>query len=121
MTTEDATAPEWAERLGDQYAARQVAALRGDEKAIDVANFWIGQIALEHVFDILQTIRAGYAAHPPTTGAIEALRAERDAALDREATLRRMLDLVMAIPEMTDEQLIELKRNCLAALAPPSP
>jgi hypothetical protein len=57
VKTPEKDAREWVNRLGDQYAARQVAALRADDKAIDAANFWIGTIALEHVFDILQSVR----------------------------------------------------------------
>lgn len=48
----------WVKRLAEQYGARQAATLRGDGAAVDTANHWIGIIARDSVFEILQAVRA---------------------------------------------------------------
>jgi hypothetical protein len=46
-----------------------------------------------------------------------ALIAERDALRTENKLLRGMIDLVMAIPNMSNEQLEQLKANCRIALS----
>lgn len=48
---------DWIERLGQQYGARQAAALRGDSRAVDAADFWLKQIADGHWHEILAALR----------------------------------------------------------------
>jgi hypothetical protein len=50
--------------LSEQYAARQAAALRGDETAIKAADFWLAKVSSGHWHEILADLRSLHAAAP---------------------------------------------------------
>ena len=72
---------DWLERLGNQYGARQAAALRGDDTAWNAANYWMGQIASDHWHELIASQRE-----------LAAANAENAQLLREYASLREQLE-----------------------------
>ena len=49
----------WIGKIAMQYGCRQAAALRGDEFAVKVADFWLAQSASGHWHEIIAACRSG--------------------------------------------------------------
>jgi hypothetical protein len=47
----------WVENIANQYGCRQAAALRGDDFAVKVADFWLAQTASGHWHEIIKALR----------------------------------------------------------------
>lgn len=47
----------WIENIANQYGCRQAAALRGDDFAVKVADFWLAQTASGHWHEIIAACR----------------------------------------------------------------
>ena len=47
----------WVETIANQYGCRQAAALRGDDFAVKVADFWLAQTASGHWHEIIKALR----------------------------------------------------------------
>ena len=47
----------WVENIANQYGCRQAAALRGDDFAVKVADFWLAQTASGHWHEIIAALR----------------------------------------------------------------
>ena len=47
----------FVEKIANQYGCRQAAALRGDEFAVKVADFWLAQAASGHWHEIIAALR----------------------------------------------------------------